>query len=176
MKYLFTGTGRCGTRQLAMVLTSAGFPTGHELLFQPFRTIDPWETNSVVSEASWCALEFPELWPKYTVHLVRDPRAVWRSLEGIRFFDASYANASRSWYRAAAARIEPTATSATTWIQSVHSKLANHPRVYIDRGAPLAEQIAAATDLRFDHLPTRKTRTNSREPPTISHCPRASNN
>jgi hypothetical protein len=132
MKYLFTGTGRCGTAYLARLLTAAGFPTTHELLFQPFRALQDWEPEAVNSEASWVALCWQDHWPDNVFYVVRDPRAVWSSFRSIEFF--TNASETRPYYHQIMKQVLPSDATfdAETWILHVHSLLRDHPKIFID--------------------------------------------
>ena len=92
-RYVITGTGRCGTGYLAMVMSALGIDCGHETVFGPKAT--GWGNRR--GEASWMAVPFLEqLQPfvmadlvdmPFVVHLVRNPLDVVNSLMGIGFFD-----------------------------------------------------------------------------------------
>jgi len=76
MKYLITGTGRCGTGYIAMVLRGAGVKCGHENVFgrTGIESARLWDADS-----SWYAafyLDDPILDGLTIVHLVRHPKEV----------------------------------------------------------------------------------------------------
>lgn len=85
MKYLVTGTGRCGTGYVAKALTSAGVNCTHEGVFSlngvehARETIQNWRANPSwgwEAESSWMAAPFlddPVLEGVTVVHLVRHP-------------------------------------------------------------------------------------------------------
>jgi len=86
MKYLVTGTGRCGTGTLSIFLTHAGYPCGHESIFR-------WGGRPShiegVAESSWMAapyLDDERLEDTTIIHLVRDPIKVVSSIVHIGLF------------------------------------------------------------------------------------------
>jgi len=96
MKYLITGTGRCGTGYIAMVLRSAGVKCGHENVFGQ-HGIEYARDNSQCwdADSSWLAVPFlndPILDDVTIVHLVRHPKDVIDSYLSMRFWtDPIYA-------------------------------------------------------------------------------------
>lgn len=79
VKYIVTGTGRCGTNFLAKLLTSAGVPCGRETIFN----MTLRKPGRLEADSSWMALPYleknPEIWNKCRiVHLVRNPWDVMR--------------------------------------------------------------------------------------------------
>lgn len=91
---LVTGTGRCGTRYVAKLLSSAGVPCGHEGVFTPrgiSKAYEILEKISSCAESSWMAAPFigyQEVCGARIVHLIRHPIRVINSLLGMRFFAA----------------------------------------------------------------------------------------
>ena len=90
MDWLITGTGRCGTGYVAMVLQSAGVNCGHEAVFNHAGLehakshIDQFE-----ADASWLAapyLEEPIFKHVKIVHLIRHPKRVIDSLVRMAFW------------------------------------------------------------------------------------------
>jgi len=98
MKYIFTGTGRCGTVYYARLLTSLGIPCSHEGYFGPTphedtmkkingeaqvvvsnrsREYDPnWAPDVYQADSSYMAapyIDSEQLLETKVVHLVRDP-------------------------------------------------------------------------------------------------------
>jgi len=111
MKYIFTGTGRCGTVYYARLLTSLGVPCSHEGVFGPTppeetmqklrgeaqiivsnrsREYDPnWAPPIVIAESSYMSAPFldcEELVNTKVVHLIRHPIKVISSY----FIDLQY--------------------------------------------------------------------------------------
>lgn len=110
LKYLVTGTGRCGTLYMANLLTSMGFPCSHEAVFTPKGF---WWANEVLSgkrprvsskisegkicvaegeyvaESSYMAAPFLGRTDAEVVHVVRDPMKVVASLVGGEFMQFS---------------------------------------------------------------------------------------
>ena len=89
LRYLITGTGRCGTGYMAQVLRSAGIKCGHEDVFglggleYARQVMGDWE-----AESSWLAAPFlddPLLEEVTVVHLVRDPKKVIDSWLGLGY-------------------------------------------------------------------------------------------
>lgn len=98
LEYLITGTGRCGTKYLATLLSANGLLCTHEELYRG----DGYRPNPVIPNATWRDLKAECSWhvlfhldqainagvatPKTTlVHLVRHPLHVvrsWAYLEG----------------------------------------------------------------------------------------------
>lgn len=82
LKYLITGTGRCGTGYMAQVFKSAGVPCGHEAVFS---YDGPGEHGDWQADSSWLAAPFlPGLEDTTIIHLVRDPRKIIESLVSVR--------------------------------------------------------------------------------------------
>ena len=84
MKYLITGTGRCGTGWAAQVLSGAGIPCTHEGVFTPEGYIIP----TALAESSWmAAVALNDLGSETRViHLIRHPYRVIESQMRLRFF------------------------------------------------------------------------------------------
>lgn len=84
LKYLITGTGRCGTKFVSQLLTSAGVTCGHESIF----SIDIKDQPTLLADSSWLAAPSILSLNKdcKIIHLVRDPIKVISSLMKIRFF------------------------------------------------------------------------------------------
>jgi len=83
MKYIVTGTGRCGTNFLARLLTSAGVPCGRESVFN----LSLKKPGKLQADSSWMALPYLEKdvnrWKSAKiVHLVRNP---WDIIRGWLF-------------------------------------------------------------------------------------------
>lgn len=79
LKYIVTGTGRCGTNYLAKLLSSAGISCGRESVFNT--TLKA--TGKLQADSSWMALPYlenhPDKWSKSTIiHLVRNPWDIMR--------------------------------------------------------------------------------------------------
>lgn len=80
MRFIVTGSGRCGTKYMAELLTTAGTPCGHEMVHS-YQT-RPWD--GLVADSSWMAV--PHLDGSVpVVLLVRHPLAVVKSLTEIGF-------------------------------------------------------------------------------------------
>uniref|UniRef100_A0A6M3M7S3 Putative sulfotransferase domain contining protein n=1 Tax=viral metagenome TaxID=1070528 RepID=A0A6M3M7S3_9ZZZZ len=88
LQLIGVGTGRCGTRYVAKLLSSAGLLCGHEYFFSYPGLVEArrrlgQERNAYVGDASWLAvplLESPELRDALVVHIVRHPKAVIESM------------------------------------------------------------------------------------------------
>lgn len=83
LKYVITGTGRCGTTFAAKSFCSAGIPCGHELVFR-FHGVWP-PRPGMVADSSLAALPFldhPVARDAIVIHLVRYPLKVIGSLVG----------------------------------------------------------------------------------------------
>lgn len=88
LKYIITGTGRCGTGYAARLLSSAGMPCGHETVFS-FDGYDLLRAPGLKADSSWLAAPFlddEDLAGIQVVHLVRHPQHVIESLVRMRFF------------------------------------------------------------------------------------------
>ncbi|MFA5822179.1 MAG: tetratricopeptide repeat protein [Thermodesulfovibrionales bacterium] len=86
---LVTGTGRCGTGYMAKLLTSAGFPCGHEEIFSFLVNTEKLLHNQPICESSWLAVPFlssPQLCETTLIHAVRNPLRTVQSLIEIKFF------------------------------------------------------------------------------------------
>lgn len=114
LKYLVTGTGRCGTVYMARFLTEIGITCGHEAVFGPKGIDDATEkltkdspqlatsncskdgdaswfdSNNVMAESSYMSapyLDHPLLEDTKVIHLIRDPLLVLSSwFSDIHFF------------------------------------------------------------------------------------------
>lgn len=91
-KYIFTGTGRCGTGYVAALLTEAGYPCGHEEVFGPgTAATTSWSDtlgktdHRLKHESSWYALGTCTY--VNVVHVTRNPDDVVRSLCATRVFE-----------------------------------------------------------------------------------------
>ena len=91
-KYIFTGTGRCGTGYVAALLTQAGYPCGHEEVFGPHTSaIASWAgihgetSHRPKHESSWYALGTCSY--VNVVHVTREPEDVVRSLCATRVME-----------------------------------------------------------------------------------------
>lgn len=104
LKVVVTGTGRCGTVFMANVLTSIGWPCGHEAIFGPdgievareiIQGDRPHENSeisrngeilseemSLVGDSSYMAAPFLREIDSVVIHLVRNPIPVVASLIG----------------------------------------------------------------------------------------------
>lgn len=89
-RFVVTGTGRCGTRYLAYVLSASGVTCGHEEVFTPD---GPGMWAGRRGDSSWLAAPHLEGFDGYVLHLVRNPLHVVRSLVGMGFFDEALRDA-----------------------------------------------------------------------------------
>lgn len=102
LKYIVTGTGRCGTLFMANLLTSMGFPCTHEAIFTPHgidkakRVIGKAEATisskisrgnnlsdyelEIVAESSYMAAPFLKEFDAKVIHVVRNPMGVVASM------------------------------------------------------------------------------------------------
>jgi hypothetical protein len=108
LKYIVTGTGRCGTLFFANLLTSMGIPCSHEAIFTPyglsfvndilnekrkirnseisdFQADNLLQHDHVVADSSYMAAPFLNHFDSEVIHLVRDPIKVIGSFIGTRF-------------------------------------------------------------------------------------------
>ncbi len=98
MKYLITGTGRCGTGFMANVFTSVGLNCTHEQVFNRNGLVYALEQIELrrkypewgwAGESSWLASPFlmhPDLKDLIVIHLVRHPLNVINSNLRLHFF------------------------------------------------------------------------------------------
>lgn len=118
LKYLITGTGRCGTVYLSRLLTSIGMPCGHESIFGTYglmfalrrmNGLDPCYNSgcSILDGEQEEVIEIPESESSYlaapylssglfhqgqVIHLVRHPLVVINSfVNGLRYFHSDKA-------------------------------------------------------------------------------------
>lgn len=111
LKYIATGTGRCGTLFVANFLTSAGIPCSHEAIFTPKGldfaklVIEEKENSSnskiskksiltefsptVSAESSYMSAPFLSNFDSQIIHLVRNPMDVINSFLGFNYFSDS---------------------------------------------------------------------------------------
>ena len=111
LKYLVTGTGRCGTKFLSCLLTGVGVGCGHETIFntwgcgyaERFAEKHP----ELVADSSWLAaacIQRGILEGTQIIHLVRHPRRVINSLLRTQF----WTNDGVAGWRLAARNMLPT--------------------------------------------------------------------
>ncbi len=108
LKYIVTGTGRCGTVYMAKLLSSIGIPCTHEGIFQQDglvaaqkRMQEPLEVSKiakmtrewltdeeVVAESSYMAAPFLDQLDATIIHVVRHPMKVINSfVAGLEYFN-----------------------------------------------------------------------------------------
>lgn len=95
LKYIITGTGRCGTKYLSEVLTKCcDLPCGHEAVFSSKGLVDynltldvlqnqiiSFKSEKIVADSSAFAALYLDLYPQATViHLIRNPYDVVNSI------------------------------------------------------------------------------------------------
>lgn len=85
MRFVITGSGRCGTKYLSTLLMAAGVPCGHEQVYNADGA-GPWPPG-LRADSSWMAVPHLPL-PHSVVLLVRHPLAVVRSWVEIGFFSS----------------------------------------------------------------------------------------
>jgi hypothetical protein len=114
LKYIVTGTGRCGTVYMAKLLTSLGFPCTHEAMFTPEATIvgypkrgpnslvstadGKWlkDGDEIVAEASYMSAPHLSSLKSKIIHVVRDPiRVVFSFLDKFDYFKHRSHNGDR---------------------------------------------------------------------------------
>ncbi len=87
LRYLFVGTGRCGTQYTSRVLNSVDIKTGHESVF----TVNNDKTfnGPYEAEVSWLAVPYLNVVKDnlQVIHLIRNPLEVAQSFWNIRFFE-----------------------------------------------------------------------------------------
>lgn len=83
MKFVITGTGRCGTQYISTLMNKLGITCGHEEIFT---TDGPIEDSDKEADASWLAIPYLGSIDKVFLQ-VRHPYSVISSLLGIGFFD-----------------------------------------------------------------------------------------
>lgn len=95
LSFVVTGCSRSGTGYTAQLLSAAGFPCGHERVFEIDRVAELEQPEAsfasrrgFVGDSSFLAAPYLERLPAGTVvlHQLRDPIDVIRSHLGIRFF------------------------------------------------------------------------------------------
>lgn len=93
--FVITGSGRCGTRYAAELLTRCGVSCGHEATFHPENAAGwrgvPLDWGDRVADASWMAAPHVDILTYLGVPvilLVRDPLEVVRSLVELAFFSS----------------------------------------------------------------------------------------
>lgn len=78
LKYVITGTGRCGTGWISKVLTQLGSACGHEAVFTPDGVI---EQPKLEGDSSWLAVGWP--FSVDVFHIIRHPMDTISSIAGI---------------------------------------------------------------------------------------------
>lgn len=87
IKYLVTGTGRCGTTYITNIFNSINIKSGHESVFMSDR--NDLNTNNLL-ESSWLATPFLNenfFENVKVIHIVRNPEKTIASFKNIGFFD-----------------------------------------------------------------------------------------
>jgi len=84
LKFLVTGTGRCGTGYIARLLTESGLLCTHEKVFGPRGIEKP--SRKPLGDSSWLAAPYLNNFPGPIIHIVRHPLAVLNSLYGTGLF------------------------------------------------------------------------------------------
>lgn len=125
LRYIVTGTGRCGTNYLAKLLCSAGVPCGRESVFNT--SLKP--VGKLLADSSWMALPYLERnqYDATVVHLVRNP---WDIMRGWLFDFESVFSVWRT-----AAKLKPTnrfLIKHTPVIQKIDSPITRAMLYYID--------------------------------------------
>jgi hypothetical protein len=109
LKYIVTGTGRCGTLFMANLLTSMGFPCTHEAIFTPegmerarrvIEKSEPAISSSIsrgdnlsdyeldiVADSSYMAAPFLGEFDTKVIHIVRNPQRVISSMMSESFMN-----------------------------------------------------------------------------------------
>jgi len=81
MRFVITGSGRCGTKYMSRLLTAAGTPCGHEAVFAYERR----DWGDLVADSSWMAVPSLASAGLPVVLMVRHPLSVVKSLTEIGF-------------------------------------------------------------------------------------------
>lgn len=89
-RFVVTGSGRCGTKYMSRLLTSAGAPCGHEQVFNAGGA-GAWP-DDVRADSSWMAATMLDRVDVPVVLLTRHPLAVVRSWVEIGFFGLDISN------------------------------------------------------------------------------------
>jgi hypothetical protein len=106
LRFVVTGTGRCGTSYTADLFTAAGMSCGHEMAFRGYaalgeRGVSPRglagrmreslhrRTLGVEGDSSWMAVPRLDKFSGTTFLQLRDPLRVISSFVGLRFFSRS---------------------------------------------------------------------------------------
>lgn len=76
LRFVVTGTGRCGTQWISGVFNRLGLPCGHEAIFSHTRR----ENKGLVGDSSWMAAPFLGELDLVVFHQLRHPAKVIRSL------------------------------------------------------------------------------------------------
>jgi hypothetical protein len=84
LKFIVVGTGRCGTRYIAELLTQAGIPCGHEWVYSPHARRNPH--IAILGDSSAQAAPFVPDFPGFVFHQVRHPLRVIGSFLGFGLF------------------------------------------------------------------------------------------
>lgn len=77
MKFVITGSGRCGTHYMSTLLTAAGVPCSHEKVFSFVPELQPWGDD--VADSSLMAIDRIHRRNYPVVLLVRNPMKVVKS-------------------------------------------------------------------------------------------------
>jgi len=103
VRWLITGTGRCGTGYMAQVLKSAGMNCGHEHAFRlQGMTRARHKMAELDADSSWLAVPFlghVDMAGVKVVHLVRDPKDTIDSMLAMGFFVDAYVDYGKFAHR-----------------------------------------------------------------------------
>lgn len=90
-RFIVTGSGRCGTKYMSLLLSRAGLPCGHERTFNAGTGSEPnWAGN--VADSSWMAVPHLPVPGAAVVLMARHPLSVVASLVEIGFFGRDSGN------------------------------------------------------------------------------------
>lgn len=85
LKYIITGTGRCGTGTISKALSGAGISCGHENIFT---VVENYPCKQYVAECSFLAIPYLEYLNNDVkiIHLIRDPVKTIKSISYCDWF------------------------------------------------------------------------------------------
>ncbi len=159
VRYILTGTGRCGTGYASVLLTKAGIKCGHEMYFHPFQTrtecLDEWSRSHNSdwrkSDSSWMAVADAHLTGATIIHIARNRADTIASINRIGVLtDAGP-------YRQRALELCPGLSGAADpvsfWVDWVYERMRGVPTWCVDTDprSKLAEIMGLQPD-RFDGL------------------------
>lgn len=182
MRFVITGSGRCGTKYMSKLLSAAGVLCGHE---QVYNTIKPpvWP-NDLQADSSWMAVPHLPL-PYPVVLMVRHPLLVVKSWVEIGFFSEHDAdnpthNPLREWAPQVYDEDTPANRALSMWFHLNRAALPHAEKVIrlkemtVDTLRDVltwSESSTSHAEYAFSHVACMNQHTNMRQRVRVTHTP-----